>query len=119
MVEGVRQFGDRLGADAIETGVAGRSFRNDGAKAVLATTDGERRGAVLIAADGLHSAIRRQMFPREGAPIWAGAILWRGATRARNFSAKNQMAMIGDYDQKFVTYPISAPDENEFGFAWQ
>ncbi|MEO0363370.1 MAG: FAD-dependent monooxygenase, partial [Pseudomonadota bacterium] len=42
----------------------------------------------------------------------AGAILWRGASRARPFADKNLMAMIGDYDQKFVTYPISAPDEN-------
>ncbi|MEL7463215.1 MAG: flavin-dependent oxidoreductase [Pseudomonadota bacterium] len=102
---------DRLGQDAIETGAKGRAFRTEGDEAVLETDSGERRGAVLIAADGLHSAIRRQMHPDEGAPIWAGAILWRGATRAKPFAERNVMAMIGDYGQKFVTYPISGPDE--------
>ena len=101
---------DRLGPDVIETSAAGRAFRTEGDEAVLDTAAGERRGAVLIAADGLHSAIRRQMFPSEGPPIWAGAILWRGASRMKNFSDRNRMAMIGDYQQKFVTYPISGPD---------
>lgn len=103
---------DRLGPDVIETSAAGRAFRTEGDEAVLDTAAGERRGAVLIAADGLHSAIRRQMFPSEGPPIWAGAILWRGASRMKNFSDHNRMAMIGDYQQKFVTYPISRPDQN-------
>ena len=103
---------DRLGPDVIETSAAGRAFRTEGDEAVLDTAAGERRGAVLIAADGLHSAIRRQMFPNEGPPIWAGAILWRGASRMKNFSDRNRMAMIGDYQQKFVTYPISGPDQN-------
>ena len=103
---------DRLGPDVIETSAAGRAFRTEGDEAVLDTAAGERRGAVLIAADGLHSAIRRQMFPSEGRPIWAGAILWRGASRMKNFSDHNRMAMIGDYQQKFVTYPISGPDQN-------
>lgn len=102
---------ERLGPEALETGLRGAAFRTEGEEAVLETEAGERRGAVLIAADGLHSALRRQMYPDEGAPIWAGVILWRGATRAKPFSAHNMMAMIGDYTQKFVTYPIGGPDE--------
>ncbi len=105
-----RKVLERLGPDAVETGVKGSAFRTEGAEAILDTDQGARRGAVLIAADGLHSAIRRQMFPNEGAPIWAGAILWRGASRMKPFADRNLMAMIGDYSQKFVTYPISAPD---------
>ncbi len=101
---------ERLGPDAIETGVKGLSHRTEGEEAVLETERGERRGALLIAADGLHSAIRRRMHPDEGPPIWAGAILWRGASRIARFSENNMMAMIGDYDQKFVTYPIGGPD---------
>ncbi|QIE55893.1 flavin-dependent oxidoreductase [Pikeienuella piscinae] len=102
---------ERLGADAIETGLKGRAFRTEGGEAVLETDAGERRGGVLIGADGLHSTVRARMHPDEGPPIWAGAILWRGATRARPFAETNTMAMIGDYSQKFVTYPISGPDE--------
>ena len=105
---------ERLGPDAVETGVEGRAYRTEGDEAVLDTDRGERRGAVLVGADGLHSAARRQMHPGEGAPIWAGAVLWRGATRQRRAADRNVMTMIGDYDQKFVTYPISAPDEAGF-----
>ncbi|MEX2521031.1 MAG: flavin-dependent oxidoreductase [Paracoccaceae bacterium] len=100
----------RLGASAMETGVRGLGYRTEGDEAVLETERGERRGALLIGADGLHSRTRAQMHPGEGAPIWAGAILWRGASRARSFANHNLMTMIGDYDQKFVAYPISAPN---------
>ncbi|MFV0473561.1 MAG: flavin-dependent oxidoreductase [Pikeienuella sp.] len=105
---------ERLGASAIETGVRGLAYRTEGEEAVLETERGDRRGAVLIGADGLHSRIRAQMHPEEGPPIWAGALLWRGATRmkpAKLFAETNLMAMIGDYGQKFVTYPITRPDE--------
>lgn len=101
----------RLGPEAIETAARGQRFRTEGEKAVLETTTGERRADILVAADGLHSAARAQMHPDEGPPIWAGAILWRGTARARPFADRNLMAMIGDYDQKFVTYPISPPDD--------
>lgn len=101
---------ERLGPDAIETGVRGRAFRNEGETAVLETDAGTRRGAVLIGADGLHSRIRAQMHPGEGPPIWGGAILWRGASRSAPFLNGRTMAMIGDYSRKFVTYPISEPD---------
>ncbi|MEM7547521.1 MAG: flavin-dependent oxidoreductase [Pseudomonadota bacterium] len=101
---------DRLGPDAIETGTRGHGFRMEGDEAVLDTDQGPRRTRVLIAADGLHSTIRRQMFPEEGPPKWAGAILWRGASRVPPFADSNLMAMIGDYGQKFVTYPISGTD---------
>lgn len=102
---------DRLGPEAMETGAKATGFRTEGDEAVLETEAGDRRGALLIAADGLHSAIRRKMHPDEGGPRWAGYILWRGASRAPAFADHNMMAMIGDYEQKFVTYPIGGPDE--------
>jgi 2-polyprenyl-6-methoxyphenol hydroxylase-like FAD-dependent oxidoreductase len=39
---------------------------------------GSVRADVLIGADGIHSSVRRQLFPGEGGPKWNGAILWRG-----------------------------------------
>ena len=104
----------RLGADAVETGasVVGFSEADDGVRVQVDRGGSitEERGAVLIGADGLHSKIRAGFYPEEGAPIWAGAVLWRGTTRAVPFLTGASMAMAGHARQKFVTYPISAPD---------
>ena len=107
---------DRLGADAVVTGacVVGFTEEADGVR-VQVDQGGvifEKRGDVLIGADGLHSKIRAGFYPEEGAPIWAGAVLWRGTTRAVPFLSGASMAMAGHETQKFVTYPISAADEN-------
>jgi 2-polyprenyl-6-methoxyphenol hydroxylase-like FAD-dependent oxidoreductase len=70
---------------------------------------GRVRGDLLIGADGIHSAVRRALYPDEGLPIWNGAILWRGVTFARPFLSGASMIMAGHEWQKFVCYPISAP----------
>ncbi len=68
---------------------------------------GEVEGLLLIGADGIHSSLRRRFYPDEGPPIWNGAILWRGTTRARPFLSGRSMIMAGHEYQKFVCYPIS------------
>lgn len=70
---------------------------------------GSVRGELLVGADGIHSAVRRALFPDEGLPIWNGAILWRGLTYAKPFLSGASMIMAGHEWQKFVCYPISAP----------
>ena len=107
---------ERLGEGAVETGAAivGYEETADGVR-VKVERGGEiteESGTVLIAADGLHSKIRAQFYPDEGAPVWAGAVLWRGTTRMKPFLSGASMAMAGHEDQKFVTYPISKPDAN-------
>jgi len=107
---------ERLGDKAVETGAAITSFEAGG-EGVLFTVERDgisttETGAVLIGADGLHSKVRAQFYPDEGAPVWAGAVLWRGTTRAVPFLSGASMGMAGHETQKFVTYPISQPDEN-------
>lgn len=65
---------------------------------------------VIIAADGIHSALRAQRFPDEGAPPWGGLTLWRGITRIPAFLDGRTMIMAGDGEQKFVAYPLSDAD---------
>ncbi len=105
---------ERLGTDAVETGAAVVSFSEDADGVAVQVKRGgavaTEQGAVLIGADGLHSKIRAGFYPDEGAPVWAGAVLWRGTTRAVPFLTGASMAMAGHARQKFVTYPISAPD---------
>lgn len=68
---------------------------------------GSHDGSLLIAADGIHSAIRQKLYPQEGAPIWNGRILWRGVTRTKPFLTGRTMIMAGHEILKFVCYPIS------------
>lgn len=107
----------RAGQDSVVTGAAALGFETTDREATLLLADGRRvQGDVVLAADGIHSALRRQMVPEEGEPIWNGAILWRGTSRARHFLGGNAMAMAGHDSQRFVTYPIS-PEDPETGLA--
>jgi len=103
----------RMG-DVVETGAAVVGFSEDADGVHVQVDRGgavtTEQGDMLIGADGLHSKIRAGFYPEEGAPIWAGAVLWRGTTRAVPFLSGASMAMAGHARQKFVTYPISAPD---------
>ena len=69
---------------------------------------GTWRADLLIGADGIHSSVRKLLYPDEGGPIWNGGILWRGVTRARPYLSAASMIMAGYEWQKFVCYPISA-----------
>lgn len=107
----------RLGKDAVIGGVTVTGFRQTGTcvEVLLHGPDGVQRveqADFLVAADGIHSAIRKQLFPQEGPPRWGGAVLWRGTTVAKPFLTGATMAMAGHEWQKFVTYPISRPDPN-------
>ena len=61
----------------------------------------------MIAADGIHSAVREKLYPKEGPPIWNGRILWRGTTMSDAFLSGRTMIMAGHEILKFVCYPIS------------
>ncbi len=104
----------RAGPDVIETSHRATGFSNNGDTALLhlQTPDGpkEAAGDLIIAADGIHSALRHQMYPNEGPPIWGGAILWRATTQAKPFLDGSAMVLAGHDSQRIVAYPISAPD---------
>ncbi len=106
---------ERAGPDCVETGWSACGFDNvDGrAQLHLRAASGDTRtvnGELIIGADGIHSALRAQMVPDEGDPIWGGAVLWRGTTRAVPYKTGASMIMLGHAGRRFVTYPISRPD---------
>ncbi len=79
-------------------------------------TTHEVRARCLIAADGIHSAARRILWPNEGPPLLSGRILWRAMSEAKPFLGGRTMIMAGHQNQKFVCYPIS-PDYERRGVA--
>lgn len=106
---------DRLGADALRLGHRVVAYRNepDGVVASIETRDGrklEARGALLVAADGLHSAVRAQMHPDQPPIHWGGAIMWRGTTPGVPIRSGASFVGLGSLKHRVVFYPISQPD---------
>lgn len=111
----------RAGANCLVTGHRAIGFSRDKSR-VQITFDGSDStdGDLLIGADGLHSAIRAQLVPDEGPPLWAGAILWRGVTETQPFLSGADMILAGHDTQRIVAYPISAsnPDSGLAQINW-
>jgi 2-polyprenyl-6-methoxyphenol hydroxylase-like FAD-dependent oxidoreductase len=104
----------RIGEDAIlvdhqlrelaqdEHGVTATFMRRTGSdKEVTA------RGDVLIAADGIHSTVRRTFYRDEGPAAWNGVMMWRGAVEYPPFLTGRSMLIAGGMKTKLVLYPIS------------
>jgi len=115
---------DRCGEDCISLGsrVTGYTTRDGHVTASLLTKDGEQQvtGDMLIGADGIHSLVRAQMYPDEGAPVWGGAIMWRGTSVAEPFLSGKSMILAGNDHIRFVSYPITdtAPKTGEAVINW-
>jgi 5-methylphenazine-1-carboxylate 1-monooxygenase len=107
---------ERAGPEAVRLGcrVTGYRTSHDGdVSALIEHADGarsEERGALLIGADGIHSAVRAQMHPGQPPIHWGGAVMWRGTTRAKPIRSGSSFVGLGTHRQRMVFYPISHPD---------
>lgn len=99
-----------LGENAVKQGVRVIAESTHGRIVTVETSIGQFQGDVLIAADGIKSAIRAAWHPQEGAPIWNGAVLWRATSKAKPFMSGRSMIMAGHRNLKFVAYPIGSVD---------
>ncbi|MEO9517607.1 MAG: flavin-dependent oxidoreductase [Paracoccaceae bacterium] len=104
----------RAGRDCVVFGCSLQRYQatQDGVEVTFQTPTGKEivSGKFLIGADGIHSAVRAQMYPDEGPPVWGGAIMWRGTTLAKPFLSGGSMILAGNDTQRFVSYPISTVD---------
>ncbi|MDQ2642029.1 MAG: flavin-dependent oxidoreductase [Pseudomonadota bacterium] len=105
----------RLGAGAMRTGMKVTGYRNhtDGVTVEAQDLGGGRHAfeaSLLIAADGLHSAVRQQMHPAQPPIHWGGAIMWRGVTRGAPIRTGASFVGLGTLRHRVVFYPISQPD---------
>lgn len=106
---------DRLGPDALVTGhrcvsaeqdehgvtVHFRLGSDEGAPTVSARAD------AVVACDGVHSAIRKQLHPGEGAPRYSGYNMWRGVAPWEPVLSGASMIRAGWLATgKMVIYPI-------------
>ena len=103
----------RLGADAVCTGCHLAQFEDRGPEVFVhfvsrksGATTATETGDFLVGADGIHSCVRKQFYPDEGGPRYAGKLLRRATTEAAPFLTGRSMIMAGHAAQKFVAYPI-------------
>ncbi len=102
-----------LGAERIGFGRRIAGFEQAGGKVTVRFVDRDGRPAgdfvadILIGADGIHSAVRAQLYPDEGPPKWQGILMWRGVTVGKPYLGGATMVQAGHHTQKFVCYPIS------------
>jgi 2-polyprenyl-6-methoxyphenol hydroxylase-like FAD-dependent oxidoreductase len=107
---------ERMGSEAVQLGsrVTGYRKNSDGSvSALIEHADGpisEARGALLIGADGIHSAVRAQMHPAQPPIHWGGAVMWRGTTWAKPIRTGSSFVGLGTHRQRIVFYPISHPE---------
>jgi len=105
---------EQLGAARVHTGhhLVDLENHDDHAVAHFArvrggATEVSVRGSIVVAADGIHSAVRSLRYPDEGMPRWNGALLWRGLTTAPPVFDGRTMVWCGHPRQKFIGYPVA------------
>lgn len=117
-----RRLVERAGSACVKLGhkITGYEKHADGrVTATIAKADGStitETGSLLIAADGIHSAVRAQMHPGQPPINWGGAIMWRGTTKARPIRTGSSFVGLGTHKHRIVFYPIS-PADPETGLA--
>jgi 2-polyprenyl-6-methoxyphenol hydroxylase-like FAD-dependent oxidoreductase len=85
-------------------------------EAHFVSASGERltaKGDVLIGADGIHSQLRRILFPDEGMPHWSGRLMWRGTANWPKFGDGKHFVVAGSNDARLVLYPIAAGETDD------
>ena len=104
---------ERLGADSIVLGARVRGYAQDADAVTLDIDhrDGRReqvRHDAVIAADGIKSAVRRQMHPGQAEPEFSGITMWRGTTLRGPFRGGHSILHIGDPAvSSMIVYPIA------------
>jgi len=98
----------RLGFDSVLLNSKCVSIEQNSNSTTVKFEDGSSAtGSCAIGCDGIHSAVRRQLFPGEGPPAYQGINMWRGVTRAQPFLTGASMAVAGWLEVgKMVIYPI-------------
>jgi 2-polyprenyl-6-methoxyphenol hydroxylase-like FAD-dependent oxidoreductase len=103
----------RAGADKVRTGWRCTRVDTEGDEAVAHFVDAKgnalpsQRTNVAIGCEGIHSVLRKQLYPNEGPPKYSGVNMWRGITRWQPMLSGASMIRIGwHHPAKLLIYPI-------------
>jgi 5-methylphenazine-1-carboxylate 1-monooxygenase len=107
----LRALRERIGPQNFRSGLSFKTFERRGDRVCgrFRDSDGVELlddADVLVGADGIHSAVRRQLYPAEGEPRFARQLLWRAAVDAEPFLDGRTMIIAGHFHQRIVVYPV-------------
>ncbi len=99
---------ERLGKQAVQLGHRVTRLDQNASRVTAHFDNGHFQSAKLaIGCDGIHSAVRKQLFPDEGPPKYSGVTMWRGAVHWPAFLGGDTMLSSGWFTVgKTVIYPI-------------
>ena len=108
-----------LGSENIHTRHRLQGIEANPGKRVIATFDGgAKEFDFLIGCDGIHSAVRRSLFPDEGAPKWDGITMWRGVSLMPANDIFESMIIAGKSEHRMVMYPIDKTPDGKYLVNW-
>lgn len=106
------------------------SFQQDEASVTATFKDGEQvRGDLLLAADGLRSAVRQALLPA-ATPAYAGYIAWRGLVDESSLSKRTLDELFPYFAfglpprEQMIAYPVAGrnnaaePGKRRYNFVW-
>ncbi len=106
------------------------SFTQDEASITATFKDGEQvRGDLLLAADGLRSAVRQSLLP-SATPAYAGYIAWRGLVEESSLSPRARQELFPYFAfglpprEQMIAYPVAGkgnavePGKRRYNFVW-
>lgn len=99
---------ERLGTDAVRLDHRCLKAEQDSADVTPHFDKSEpQRGKIAVGCDGIHSALRWQLYPDQGPPKYSGVNMWRGAVRWPAFLSGDTMVSTGWMTVgKTVIYPV-------------
>lgn len=106
------------------------SFSQDEDGVTVSFSDGsEARAALLVAADGVRSAVRSSLLP-QARPMYAGYIAWRGLVEEAALSERTLQELFPYFafglppQEQMIAYPVAGknnsvkPGTRRFNFVW-
>jgi 2-polyprenyl-6-methoxyphenol hydroxylase-like FAD-dependent oxidoreductase len=115
---------DRIGHKNVLNGMKLIGFQQDRSRVRVRFADRQSASEhvdeadILVGADGIHSAIRHQLYPAEGPPRFAQQILWRAAVEAEPFLDGQTMVIAGHFHQRVIVYPIGKRRNGKMLINW-
>jgi 5-methylphenazine-1-carboxylate 1-monooxygenase len=108
----LRAVRERIGHHNFSCGMRLAKFEQSRDRVVATLTDTASGKVVvddadiLVGADGIHSTVRRHLYPNEAEPQFAKQLLWRAAIDAEPFLDGRTMIIAGHFNQRIIAYPM-------------